>query len=207
MNWRALIFRKRAERDLDDELEFHVEMQARKNLLQGMGEEEAWRRARIQFGGGSQVKEECRDARGISLIETTWQDVRYALRGFRRSPTFVLTVVATIALGLGLNTALFTIFNATYFRPMGVRDAHSLYEVFWIDRAGQGHDYTWPQYQEFLTQNPAFSEALGYQHTEARVDGRTVLGTLVTEDYFRVLGVGAALGRTAAANGLVADRA
>jgi len=195
LRWRALTFQKRVERDLEDELDFHIEMQVRKNVLAGMSEVEATRRARIQFGGADQVKEECRDARGIGLIETTWRDVRYALRGFRRSPTFVLTVTATIALGLGLNTALFTIFNATYFRPITVYDPHSLYELFWTDRAGDSHDYSWPEYREFLKENPAFSEAFGYRHTQARMDGRTVLGTLVTGEYFRVLGVGAAFGR------------
>ncbi|HYL77120.1 MAG TPA: ABC transporter permease, partial [Bryobacteraceae bacterium] len=204
MNWRdiklriiALVFRNRVERDLDDELHFHVEMQTRKNLADGMGAEEAARRARIQFGGAVQVQEECRDARRTGLIDTTWRDVRYALRGFRRSPTFVLTVVATIALGLGLDTALFTIFNATYFRPIvGVRDPQALYEFYWMDRAGQFNDSSWPEYREFITSNPSFSEALAYKHTEARLDGRAILGTLVTGDYFRVLGVGAALGRT-----------
>jgi putative ABC transport system permease protein len=193
---RTLMHRRQAERDLEEELDFHIEMQTRKNVAAGMTGSEAARRARIQFGGATQHKEECRDARRVGLVETVWQDVRYAIRGFRRSPTFVLTVVATIALGLGLNTALFTIFNTTYFRPIGVRDPHSLYEFVWRDRAGASHDFTWPEYLEFLTSNPAFSEVLVYRHTQARWDGRTVLGTLVTSEYFRVLGVGAALGRT-----------
>ena len=192
---RALMFRKRVEQDLQDELDFHVAMQARKNVAAGMSETEALRRARIEFGGSTQIREECRDARGLGFIEITLQDVRYALRGFRRAPTFVFTVVATIALGLGLNTALFTIFNATYFRSIAVNDPHSLYEFFWIDRTGVAHDYTWQEYREFLSANPAFSGALGYRHTQARLDGRTILGTLVTGDYFRVLGVVAMRGR------------
>src|SRR5436305_5563389 len=75
--------------------------------------------ARDLADGAAQVNEQSRDARGIGLLETVWQDLRYAVRGWRRSPALVLTVVATIALGLGLDTALFTIFNATYFRPIG----------------------------------------------------------------------------------------
>jgi predicted permease len=203
MNWhdlmlrlRALALQKRVERDLEDELDFHIEMQARKNVLAGMSEAEATRRARIQFGGAAQVKEECRDARGVGLIETTWRDVRYALRGFRRSPNFALTVVATIALGLGVVTALFTVLNAFYLRPLAVHDPHSLYEIFWMDRSGGGHDFSWPEYREFLKQNPAHSEALAYRRAEARLDGRHLSGILVTADYFRMLGVDAALGRT-----------
>ena len=119
---RALLIWRRVEHELDEELRFHVEMQTRKNRAAGMDAREAARRARVQFGGVEQAKEECRDARGIGWIETLLQDVRYALRGFRRTPGFALTVVATIALGLGLNTTLFTIFNAYVLRPVAVRD-------------------------------------------------------------------------------------
>src|SRR6266487_654767 len=119
MNWndlllrlRALFFRNRVESELEDELDCHIEMQARKNLAAGMSEAEALRRARFQFGGAEQVKEECRDARRVRLVETIGQDILYAIRGFHRSPTFVLTVVATLAWGLGLNTPLSTFFIA-----------------------------------------------------------------------------------------------
>src|SRR6266705_1586506 len=203
MNWndlllrlRALVFRNRVESELEDELESHIEMQARKNLAAGMSEAEALRRARVQFGGAEQVKEECRDARRVMLIETIGQDTLYAFRGFRRSPTFVLTVVATIALGLGLNTTLFTILNAYFFRTVSVHDPHSLYEFLWTDRAAGRHSFTWPEYQEFLEENPAFSDALAYRSVFTRVDGRNILGHSVSGDYFRMLLVGAALGRT-----------
>src|SRR5258708_20572251 len=203
MNWNdlwlrlcALILRNRVESELDDELESHIEMQARKNLAAGMSEAEALRRARVQFGGAEQVKEECRDARRVRLIETIGQDILYAIRGFRRSPTFVLTVVATIALGLGLNTTLFTILNAYFFRTVSVHDPHSLYEFLWTDRAGGRHSFTWQEYQEFLEENPAFSDALAYRSVFTRLDGRNILGHSVSGNYFRMLGVGAALGRT-----------
>ena len=202
MNWndlklrlRALVFRNRVERDLRDELDFHIEMQARKNRAAGLSEAEATRRARIEFGGAARVEEECREARRIGLVETLWQDTRYAIRCFRRAPTFVLTVVATIGLGLGIVTALFTVLNAFYLRPLAVRDPHSLYEIFWTDRTGDGQDFTWPEYQEFLGENPAHSEALAFRRAQARLNGRHVSGVLVSAEYFRMLGVGAALGR------------
>src|SRR5882762_11624861 len=149
MNWndlrlrlRALAFRNRTEHELDEELDFHIEMQTRKNLEAGMSESDARREAFIRFGRAGLVKEECRDARRVNLMETAWQDIRYAIRGFRRSPTFVLTVVATIALGLGLNTALFTIFNAYVLRPVDVRNPYSLYEFLRLNRTGVGHLFT-----------------------------------------------------------------
>src|SRR6266478_75981 len=181
MNWndlllrlRALVFRNRVESELEDELDCHIEMQARRNRTAGMSEEEALRLARVQFGGTEQVKEECRDARRVRLIETIGQDILYAIRGFRRSPTFVVTVVATIALGLGLNTTLFTIFNAYFFRTVSVHDPHSLYEFLWTDRSGGRSWFTWPEYREFLKENPAFSDALAYRWVLTREGGRNM---------------------------------
>src|SRR6266404_1538778 len=195
MDFRALFRRKRAEQDLDDELQFHLAMQAGKNQAKGMNDDDARQRATVQFGGWQQAKEECRDARGLYWIDTLWQDIRYAFRSFRRAPTFAITVVATIALGLGVNTALFTVLNAFYLRPLAVHDPYSLYEPYWIDRSGTGGDFSWPEYLEFLRQNPAFSEALAYHRADARVNGRVLSGVLVTGEYFRMLGVDAAFGR------------
>jgi hypothetical protein len=115
---RALLFRQTVEDELDEELRFHVAMETRKNLETGMRPADARRKVNVQFGGLEQVKEECRDVRGLRFIETISQDVRYALSGFRRTPGFASTVVATIALGLGLNTTLFTIFNAYVLQPL-----------------------------------------------------------------------------------------
>src|SRR6187402_2929390 len=116
MNWtdlklrvRALLFRRRVEDELDEELQFHVAMEVSRKVEAGIPVSDALRRVNVQFGGLDKVKEECREVRGLQLIETTWQDVRHALAGFRRTPGFALTAVATIALGLGLNTTLFTI--------------------------------------------------------------------------------------------------
>src|SRR5258708_941096 len=172
-------------------------MQTRKNVEAGMNAREAARRARVQFGGVEQAKENCRDARGIGFIETLLQDVRYALRGFRRTPGFALTVVATIALGLGLNTTLFTIFNAYVLRPVAVRDPYSLYLFTWMNRKGDGHEFTWQELQDFRRQNSAFSEVMGVNHVSfARLRGHMLFGNLVTGNYFHMLGVNAALGRT-----------
>ncbi len=203
MNWRdislrirAVLFRKQFEQDLEDELASHFEMQTRKNLAQGMDAAEAKRQAAIQFGGRARVSEECRDARGVHWITTLFQDAVYAARGLRRSPIFAATAVATIALGLGLDTALFTVFNAYYFAPVNVRDPHSLYDISWRDRAGGFHGYAWPEYQEFLSQNPPFSEVTAYQGAEVRLNGRAAYGLLVTAEYFAMLGGHASLGRT-----------
>jgi predicted permease len=193
---RAFLFRTRVERELDDELRFHLEMEARKNAASGVSDAESARLARIHFGGVDQVKEECRSVRGTQWIETLLQDIRYAVRSFRRSPGFVLTVIGTIALGLGLNTALFTIFNAYVLRPLSIRDPYRLYSFTWTNRAGRGHPFSWREFESFAKNNPAFSEASATSFLYAQVDGRPLMGELVTGNYFQMLGVSAALGRT-----------
>jgi predicted permease len=194
---RALTSPSRVERELQDELDFHLEMQARKNLLVGMRPAAADRHARAQFGSVAFVKDDCRDARGIQLIETAWQDVRYAVRGFRRTPRFALIVIATIALALGLNAAVFTIFNAYVLRPVAVRDPYSLYSFTWANRLGRYHAFTWPEYEAFQRDNQVFSEVFaGRRQLVTRINGHPAYGQLVTGEYFRTLGVEAAVGRT-----------
>ena len=204
MNWsdcklriRALWQRRRVDVELEEELRFHLTMQAQKNLASGMDAPDAKRAAGIQFGGYQQVKEECRDARGLNLLHSLWEDSRYAFRGFRRTPGFVLTVVATIALGLGLNTTVFTFFNTYVLQPMSVRDPHNLYQFTWRKANGDGHQFTWQEFQDFRKQNPAFSEVIGFDRVSfARVRGRMMLGHMVTGNYFQMLGVSAVMGRT-----------
>jgi len=103
--------------------------------------------------------------------------------------------VLTIALGLGLNTSVFTIFNAYVFRPVALRDGGSLYEASFRDRRGWGNALTWRQYQE-LRQLPISSESFAYRNVSTRSDQRPMFGSVVTGDAFRVLGVALALGRT-----------
>jgi predicted permease len=194
---RALFLRCRVDKELEEELSFHVEMLARKHAAAGRSDGDARQLARAQFGSLAFVRDLCRDVRGVGLIETTWQDVRYAVRGFRRAPIFAITVIGTIALGLGINTAVFTLVNAYMFRPPAVSDPDSLYLFTYTNHAGRGHAFSWPEYQTFQRENPVFTEIFGSaKQFIARIDGRVALGQLVTGNYFRMLGVGAAVGRT-----------
>lgn len=105
---RALVAPRRADRDLDDELSFHLAMETRRNAAAGMTPEEAGRRARLRFGPVAAIADACRDAPGITLIETVARDVVIGIGMCRRAPTVTATVIATIAFALGVNTALFT---------------------------------------------------------------------------------------------------
>ena len=118
---RALLARERAERDLHDELDFHIEMQARKHRAAGVDADEAMRLARLEFGNVSVAKDDARDTRRLWMFEDLAQDVRYATRALRRAPAFALAIIVTIGLGVGLNASVFTIFNAYVLRPFEVR--------------------------------------------------------------------------------------
>ena len=195
---RALLAPRRVERELDDELAFHLEMETRKHLAAGLSPDDARARARARFGSATVAAEECRDARGTTFIETCLQDVAYALRGFRRTPTVAITIVATVALGLGLVAAVFTIFSHFVFRVDAVRDPG---ELFSVERARSGNSdgvrFTRREYEALRRETAVFSDAFAMlADVTSRIDGRMMEGNIVTGNFFQVLGVNAALGRT-----------
>ncbi|HEV8409866.1 MAG TPA: ADOP family duplicated permease [Gemmatimonadaceae bacterium] len=193
---RAVFARSRAERDLHDEMDFHLIMQAKKHMDAGLAKADALARARAEFGSVELTKEDARDVRAFRWLEEFFQDARVAARGFARAPLFALTVILTIALGLGLNTAVFTAFDAYILRPFAVRNPHALADFVWRDQRGFTHALTRPEYQLMQRDNPAFAESFGYMNMVARVGGQPVFGQFVTGNYFSMLGVGPSLGRT-----------
>jgi len=133
---RALLRRDSVERELSDEVRFHLERETEKYERMGLSHHDAARRAALAFGGVERAKEASRDNRGTVLLETILQDVRYAIRGLRSKPAFTTGVVLTLGLGIGANAAMFGIVDRLLFRPPPyLRDASSTRRV---NTAGAG---------------------------------------------------------------------
>ena len=126
---RAMLRRSRVENEMDAELRFHIEAFGEDLVRSGVPRQEAYRRARIAFGGIERAKEECRDARGVSFLETLLQDLRYGLRMLRKSPGFTAVAVLTLALGIGANTAIFTLLHASLWTPLSVSDPKEIFHL------------------------------------------------------------------------------
>src|SRR6476661_7309401 len=115
---RSLLNRTTVDRELDEELRFHVEQHVEKLMQSGIPETEARRQACLLFGSREQIKEECHEARGTHLLETLWQDIHYSARILRKSPAFALTVILTLALGIGATTSMFSVVQGVMLAPL-----------------------------------------------------------------------------------------
>src|ERR687896_2227402 len=119
---RALIAPRRVERELDEELAFHIERETHKHIAAGLSPADARARALARFGPVPLAADQCRDARGIGVVDDLMRDVLYAFRTFRRAPLAALTIVATVAVGLGLIAVVFTFYSALFLRVDAVRN-------------------------------------------------------------------------------------
>jgi hypothetical protein len=175
LRFRGLVARHRVERELDDELSFHIERETQKQIAAGLSPEAARSAARARFGSVSLAADECRDARGTAGFDAVAQDVHYAFRTFRRAPLAALTIVATVAVGLGLVAVVFTVFSTFFLRPDAVRNPG---ELFAIERPpAPGSDAVFPftiaEYDALRHEAGAYIEPFAMlRPVRARVDGR-----------------------------------
>ena len=202
---RSLVAGATADRELDEELRDHLERQTDANIASGMTREQARLAALRALGGVEQRKEEMRDARGIQAIENISRDARFALRQLRKQPGFALTAIASLALGIGANTAIFQLLTALSLRPLPVVRPYELAE---IRLTGDGRDGTHtgrnrqvsqPQYVEFAARQDVFSSLLAFGDARFNLspngEVRFVEGIWVSGNYFEALGVPALIGR------------
>jgi predicted permease len=189
---RSLIGRHQVEQELADELRFHVECQTERFIAAGISKEEARCAALREFGRLDQVKELCRDARGLRLIDDLGQDVRYALRTLFKNPGFAIVATLLLALTIGANTAIFSLIDAFLLRPLPVKDPHQLVLV-------QGA-FPYSTFEQFRDRNRTFSGMFAYDetHFSVTINGQPeyVDGDFVSGEYFDVLGIRPAAGRT-----------
>jgi predicted permease len=193
---KALVFRRAVDAELDEELHYHLAREVERNIAGGMSPAAARDAARRAIGNITVATERARDAWRWRLLEELGQDIAYAMRGFRRAPTFVVTVVATIGVGLGLLVTVFTLFDAYVLRPISARDPAALYEMSWHSRDRAWHAFTAEQYERLRETALGFSQTFAFQNLVTRINGRPMVGQLVTGNYFDVVGVPPAVGRT-----------
>src|SRR5687768_8202534 len=128
----GLFNKQRKDRELDDEIQSHLQLHIEDNLHLGMTPEEARRQAMIKLGGIESTKEAYRDQRGLPLLETLWQDIRYGARMLRKNPNFTGVAVFTLALGVGMNTSVFTALQTLTDRMLPYPDPGTLVQIFGV---------------------------------------------------------------------------
>jgi len=194
----ALFQRSRMERDMDAELRFHMETMTEELLRQGLPHEEALRRARVEFGGIERVKQEGREVRGVNIVDELLQDVRYGQRVLRKSPGFAIVAVLTLALGIGANTAIFSVVNAVLLRPLAVENPARLTYIQekWQDMFP---GFSVGNFTDVRRQSSSFAEVCashnGGFNLETKDVPERVDGEYVTANYFATFGVQPIAGR------------
>ncbi|MCC7125192.1 MAG: ABC transporter permease [Acidobacteria bacterium] len=197
----ALLRRRRQDQDLDEELQGFLDAAIDDKLRAGMTHDEALRAARMELGSVAAVKDHVRDAGWENVIETSWQDLRYAARTLRRSPGFTAAAVLSLALGIGANTAIFSVINTLILRPLPVDRPEQLVEV--LSRyPGEPRlsSFSWRHYEHYRDHNQSFLDLVAVLRTRVQiavtgVDPEIVDGEYVASNFFSALGVRAAIGR------------
>jgi putative ABC transport system permease protein len=204
---RSLFLRNHVEAEINEELHFHFEKQVAKLVESGLPAEEARRRARLEFGGMEQIKEEHRDSRGISFIETMLQDIRFGLRLLGRTPVITTVAILSLALGIGANTAIFSLIDTVMLRMLPVQKPEELMQVRMRDPRSTSDEpnptFTNPLWEELRNRQDVFSGVFSWSSTRFNLarggTAHYVNGIFASGEFFSTLGVRPASGRLIAA--------
>jgi predicted permease len=200
MSWLArLLRRNRLEHQLDAELRDHFDRLVADGLAEGLSEDEARRRARLEFGGLDQIKEICRDARGTRWLEEIAQDVRYGWRGLQRNPGFTVVAVLTLALGVGANAAVFSVINALHLRALPVSDPDGLISLQRRIGNQNGGSFSYPAVRDLAERHDLFQLLCGFGSDRVGVGPahslEPTLAAWVSGHYYDTLGLTPQAGR------------
>ena len=173
---RAALRRSRMERDMDAELRLHIEAFAEDLVHSGVPREEAWRRARIEFGGLERAKEECRDALALRLVDHVARDLRFGLRLLIKNPGFTTSAVIALALGIGADTAMYSIVNGALSWDFGLENRDRIVMVNSVDR-GRSQEWgaSYPDFRDFRTQVKSLAGLAAYQLTAVNLSDHSAL--------------------------------
>jgi putative ABC transport system permease protein len=199
---RDLFHAKRSEHELDAELRFDFTQRIEANVRAGMSRQEAEREARREFGSIALTKEECRDARGTQFFQQFWQDVRFGLRMLRKNPGFTTVAILTLALGIGANTAIFSVVDAVLLRSLPFRDAGRLVAISETHASLPELGASAADFAAWQAQSHSFSELAAYNLTSIPQSTLVVTGTaqevrgvIISANLFPLLGIAPAMGR------------
>ncbi len=203
MSWtgrfRSLLRSDRLDRDLSDELRFHVEMRTRDNLAAGMSADDARRDAERRFGNAALIKDRTRDRNVIRWLESAMQDIRYALRGLRKNPGFASVAILVLALGIGANSAMFSVVNAVMLKPLPYADSSRLLWLANYLPAFKAEIADSRNWQEWNSQKQLFENVSAIVFDDANlIQGDSparVSVAIVSRNLFDTLGISPALGR------------
>jgi putative ABC transport system permease protein len=198
---RALLRKSEMERELEEELRCHIERQTDQNIRLGMNPEEAGHAARKAFGGVEQAKERSRDARGVRWLEDLWQDLSYGARMLVKNRAFSITAISILAIGIGANTAIFSVVYAVILRPLPFAESERLVMIKedWPAKDIPDYGVSMPDFLEWRNRNRVFDqlEAFNTNRYDISSDGdpERVAGAEVSAEFFPFLGVAPAQGR------------
>src|SRR5688572_7539958 len=201
--WRALTHKKELETELDDEMRFHLERDIETNIKNGMSPRDARYAALKSFGRVEQSKEECRDARGVGLLDNIVRDVSYSLRVLLKNYAFTIVVILTLALGIGANTAIFSFANGILLRPLPYPQSERLAVIdeTALKRGIESMSVSFPNFLDWREQNTVFEDiALDFGTSRYALSGAgepvEIRGSRISQGLFEILRVSPQLGRT-----------
>jgi predicted permease len=189
--------------DLDEDIRDFIERETQDNIERGMPPEEARYAALRKFGNVTRIREETREVWSFVWLEQFWQDIRFGLRTLRKSPGFTAVAIITLAIGIGVNTAIFSLLHDTMLERLPIRHPEELVQLTWLHRGNLGSNFNWPDYRPLLEPQPALPGLFAYLSREATVRlgeaSERVRVQQVSGSYYSTLGLKGFVGRTLSA--------